>query len=120
MILINSGNLAKAKESAKEQLEQLANDLMPASSQHHDPRKQEFMVAVEEDDDKRVNTMLNEALENYLDNGDILAGLTDFCQRMGAPSDIAESGEDGLLQWIADHSADISRKLDEEAKNATK
>lgn len=120
MLLFTSDNLGKAKDSAKGQLEELASDLLPATSPHHEARKQEFLTALEDDDYKRLNTMINEALERYFGNSTLLAGLSDFCERMGAPSNVSEAGEDSMLSWIAGHAAEISGKLDEEAKNATK
>lgn len=118
MILISPDSLAAARKEGQEELEALANKLLPASSPDHDARQQEFMTAVKDDDDKRVNTMLREALESYLGDANLLAGLGDFCQRMDLPSNVVEMGISGILEYIADHSAEISKKLDEEAKNA--
>lgn len=120
MILITGASLADARKAGMEELEALANDLLPASSPHHEARKQEFMAAVEDDDDKRINTMLAEALERYLGSANLLEGLGAFCQRMDLPSNVIEMGEAGALEWIAAHSAEIAKKLDKEAQDATK
>lgn len=118
MLLISQTTLTEAKKSGKEQLEALANDLLPTSSPHHNTRMQEFMSAVEDDDDKRVNTMLCEALERYLGNDNIKAGLGAFCQRLDLPSDIMSMGELGVMEWISQHYDEIAKKLDEEMQNA--
>lgn len=120
MNLINEASFAAARKAGKPEFEELANDLLPASSPHHETRKQEFMTAVEDDDYKRVNTMLGEALERYLGASNIIEGLGAFCQRMDLPSNVVEMGEAGALEWIADHSAEISKKLDKETQDATK
>lgn len=120
MILITEAGLAAAKKEDENGLEELANDLLPASSPHHEARKQEFMTAVEDDDYKRVNSMLEEALQRYLGTSNLLEGLGAFCQRMDIPSNVIEMGEAGVLEWIANHSAEISKKLDKEAQDAAK
>lgn len=120
MILISEASLAAAREGGKEELEALANDLLPASSPHHEARKEEFMAAVKDDDGKRVNTMLTEALERYLGTGNLMEGLGAFCQRMDVPSNVIELGEAGLLEWLADHTGELVKKLDKEAQDAAK
>ena len=118
MLLISQNVLAEAKKSGKEELETIASELLPASSEHHDTRMQEFMEAVEDDDYKRVNTMLSEALERYLGTNNLMAGLGDFCQRLDLPSDILSQGEFGVIEWISGHYDEIAKKLEEEMQNA--
>lgn len=120
MILINQASLDAARSSGQDLLEKLAKELLPASSPHHEARAKEFMEAAAANDDQRVNTMLKEALERYFGEGDLMAALGDFCQRLGLPSDVMTLGEAGALQWISDHYAEISKKLNEELKNAAK
>lgn len=120
MNLITPASLEKAKKTAQEQIKELANALLPTNSPNHEARKLEFLTAVDNNDDKRVNTMLVEALERYLGNDNLLIALGDFCQRMDLPSNVMELGEAGILEWISDHYSEISKKLNEEARNATK
>lgn len=114
MSLFSRTRLKRAVQECLSLLQKISQELLPDSHPEQGRYERDFMDAVNNYDDARVNKLIDESFQYYCDESNILTGLEKYCQKFGITADFFSISNEEMIQSIAGHKEKIAQRLKKE------
>ncbi len=114
MMLFNRTWLKIAMYKVPDRMQKLGEKLALPGSNKQKERARSFEKACQEQDERQLNSLLTQAISDYLDSEEIPAALSNYCAKFGITVDMTGKSDLDRIREIDSYKEVIRARLEQE------